>query len=370
MEVRLRHRLAALTGAAFVMLAVAAVGGAVTPPATGTFLYVQSEPGDPIGRGEELLYTPENASFTMWYVNGYFEARVQGSDGNFWTIHMEAPDGLELVPGMTYSDLTLWPYNGSGGYGLSVSGFASGCSSLGAGSEMTVNELKLRPVFPNEIERFDASFVQYCNSATAPLRGHIRFEMQPDTTPPTLYVPSDINVEAQDAGGAYVSYSAYAVDDRDGFMYAICLPPSGSLFPVGVSTVNCTAEDSAGNQAQANFNVTVDPPFELGLTLGGTGTVSPKIGAATVTGTVSCNRVATVFVTANVSQVVANRATVQGSTQVAVDCVAPSVTWIAEVTSSSGAFLPGKATVEASAFACPYYCHNASASRAVVLRGK
>jgi HYR domain len=369
MQPRLIQRLVALGGMAFMALALAGVSGAVTPPTTGTFLHIQSEPGDPIGRGEELLYTPENAGFTMWYVNGYFEARIQGTDGNFWTVHMEAPDGLELVPGTTYSNLTLWPFNGSGGYGLSVSGFASSCSSLGAGSEMTVNELKLRPVFPNEIEKFDATFVQYCNSATAPLRGHIHFETPLDTTAPVLYVPSDLNVEAEDTSGAYVYYGAYAIDDRDGYINPTCLPSAGSLFPVGVSTVNCTAVDSAGNQAEAHFSVTVDPPFQLRLTVAGFGTASTKTGLATATGTVGCNRAATVYLTATVSQVVAGRATIQGSSQVAVNCVAPSVTWTAQVTSSNGGFLPGKATVDASVFVCPYYCHNASDSRVVTLRG-
>ena len=369
MRLRPSARLAALVGTALVALAFAGAGSATIPPATGPYLLVQSEPGDPIGRGEELLYAPENASFTMWYVNGYFEARVQGSDGNLWNVHMEAPDGLDLVPGTTYTDLTLWPFNGSGGYGLSVSGFATSCSSLGGGSTMTVNELKLRPVFPNEIERFDATFVQYCNSASAPLRGHIHFETTPDTTPPTLYVPNGLDVEAQDATGAYVYYGAYAVDDRDGYVNATCSPASGNLFSVGVTTVGCTAVDSAGNQAQAHFNVTVSPPFELGLAVSAFGSASPRTGTATASGTVSCNRAATVYVTASVSQVVARRATIRGSTQVAVNCVVPTVTWTATVGSPDGAFLPGKATVDASAFTCPYYCHSTSASGAVTLKG-
>jgi hypothetical protein len=369
MQFRLPYRLVIVAGIVLVTLTFTGIGGAITPPATGTFLHLQSEPGDPIGRGEELLYTAENAGFTMWYVNGYFEARVQGIDGNVWAIHMEAPDGLELVPGTTYGNLALWPYNGSDGYGLSVTGFATGCGFLGAASEMTVNELELRPVFPNEIERFDATFVQYCNGASAPLRGHINFETPPDTTPPVLNVPSDLNVEAQDANGAYVYYGAYAVDDRDGYLNASCSPESGSLFAVGVSTVNCTAADAAGNEAQARFNVTVDPPFELGMTIGAFGSASRKSGGATAKGTVNCNRAATVYVTATVSQVVARRATIEGSTQVAVNCVAPSVAWAVEVSSPNGAFIPGKATVDATAFACPYYCHSTSASRAVTLQG-
>ena len=369
MQIRLRHRLALGAVATFSALAFAGVAGAVTPPASGTFLYVQSDAGDPVGRGEEHVYTPADSSFTMWYVNGYFEARVQTPD-NFWIIHMEAPDGLELVPGTTYSNLTLWPFNGAGAYGLAVSGFATSCSWLGPGSEMTVNQLVQRPTFPNEIEQFDATFAQYCNGSTAPLRGHLHFETPPDTTAPTLYVPGDMSIEAQDANGAYVYYGAYAIDDRDGYITPICAPSSGSLFPVGITTVSCTATDRAGNQAQGQFKVTVDPPFELGLTVGSFGTAPPKTGVATVTGTVGCNRAATVYVTATVSQVVANRATIQGSTQVSVNCVAPAAAWSAQVASPNGAFLPGKATVDASAFACPYYCHSAAASRTVTLRAK
>ena len=370
MQPRLAHRLAILAGALLLTLAFAGLGGTAVPPATGTYLHLQSEPGDPIGRGEELLYTPDNASFTLWYVNGYFELRLQGNDDNFWGVRMEAPDGLELVPGTTYTDLTLWPWNGAGAYGLSVSGFASVCSWLGARSEMTLNELKLRPVFPNEIEQFDATFVQYCNDSSTPLRGHIHFETPPDTTPPVLYGASDLRVEASDTNGASVFYGVWAVDERDGYIAASCSPPSGSLFRVGLTTVTCTAADSSGNATEAQFDVTVDPPFELALAVEPFGTASSASGAATARGTVSCNRSATVYVTASVTQVVAKRATIEASTQIAVDCVAPAATWAAEVVGQNGRFLPGKAAVDASAFTCPYYCHNASTSRSIMLRAK
>jgi hypothetical protein len=36
-----------------------------------------------------------------------------------------------------------------------------------------------------------------------------------------------------------------------------CSPPSGSLFPVGVRTVTCTATDDAGNVRSGSFLVTV-----------------------------------------------------------------------------------------------------------------
>jgi hypothetical protein len=37
------------------------------------------------------------------------------------------------------------------------------------------------------------------------------------------------------------------------------VPPSGSLFLPGATTVTCTATDFSGNQATCQFNVTVRP---------------------------------------------------------------------------------------------------------------
>lgn len=78
-----------------------------------------------------------------------------------------------------------------------------------------------------------------------------------DTTPPTLNLPTDITVSAQDASGALVSFTASANDLVDGPVPVTCSPDSGSLFPIGQTTVNCSASDSNGNGASGSFNVTV-----------------------------------------------------------------------------------------------------------------
>ncbi len=83
-----------------------------------------------------------------------------------------------------------------------------------------------------------------------------------DTTPPVLSgVPSAISVEADDAAGAVVTWvDPTAVDDVDPGPVVACDPASGSVFPVGTTTVTCTATDSSGNAASATFDVTVSPP--------------------------------------------------------------------------------------------------------------
>jgi hypothetical protein len=37
----------------------------------------------------------------------------------------------------------------------------------------------------------------------------------------------------------------------------VCTPPSGSVFPIGITTVTCVASDACGNSSQCTFTVTV-----------------------------------------------------------------------------------------------------------------
>lgn len=81
-----------------------------------------------------------------------------------------------------------------------------------------------------------------------------------DTTPPTIKVPADILFQATSATGAVVPYSVTATDLVDTSVTLSCTPPSGSLFPIGETTVTCTATDDAGNKASKTFKVTVNAP--------------------------------------------------------------------------------------------------------------
>jgi hypothetical protein len=112
-----------------------------------------------------------------------------------------------------------------------------------------------------------------------------------DTTPPVIYSPSarpggGILYAYDSPEGTYVSYRTEAVDNVDGtakFVNNIltqddvggaiamsCNPAPGSTFPVGVTTVQCTAVDRAGNVGTLSFTITVElrptpPPTEEAL---------------------------------------------------------------------------------------------------------
>jgi hypothetical protein len=54
-----------------------------------------------------------------------------------------------------------------------------------------------------------------------------------------------------------VTYALPTTNDNCQGVNTACVPPAGSVFPVGVTRVNCTATDAGGNSASCAFNVTV-----------------------------------------------------------------------------------------------------------------
>lgn len=89
-----------------------------------------------------------------------------------------------------------------------------------------------------------------------------------DRTPPTLTL-ADVTAEATSAAGAMVPYVATATDLVDGDVTPSCTPISGSTFPLGSTTVQCTATDAHGNTSEGSFTVTVQdttPPEIVSLT--------------------------------------------------------------------------------------------------------
>jgi hypothetical protein len=84
-----------------------------------------------------------------------------------------------------------------------------------------------------------------------------------DTQPPSVTCPDDIVVN-NDPGmcSAVVTYAASASDNCPGVTIGYDIP-SGTAFPVGVTTVTVTATDAHNNSTQCSFTVTVidnEPP--------------------------------------------------------------------------------------------------------------
>ena len=82
-------------------------------------------------------------------------------------------------------------------------------------------------------------------------------DVTPDATPPTLLLPTTIVVDATGPAGGTVTYTVSATDDGDPNPVVRCSPASGSVFPLLLTTVGCTATDAAGNSAHGVFDVIV-----------------------------------------------------------------------------------------------------------------
>jgi hypothetical protein len=79
-----------------------------------------------------------------------------------------------------------------------------------------------------------------------------------DTTAPVLAATADIDVTTGDPAGTAVDYGLPSVVEAvDPNPTVGCSPASGSTFPVGATTVTCTARDATGNQSSSSFKVTV-----------------------------------------------------------------------------------------------------------------
>jgi hypothetical protein len=174
-------------------------------------------------------------------------------------------------------------------------------------------------------------------SITASQPGDDAFLAAPDVTrsfavtddvAPALTLPGPIAVVA-DGATTPVTWSATAADAVDGSLPVTCDPPSGHAFPVGATTVRCSAADAAGNRATGTFTVSVSDrgapaltlPRPIVLTAGRSGTAKPTWSATAtdvVDGSVAvtCDRasgdafrVGTTTVTCTATDTAGNRAT-------------------------------------------------------------
>jgi hypothetical protein len=81
-----------------------------------------------------------------------------------------------------------------------------------------------------------------------------------DTTPPTIQCPDNMMVWTCGTNSVAVNYPApAAADTQSTNVNVVCVPPSGSLFPPGLTLVSCTATDDCTNSTACSFQVRVVP---------------------------------------------------------------------------------------------------------------
>jgi predicted extracellular nuclease len=176
------------------------------------------------------------------------------------------------------------------------------------GNAQVLDHVVVNPGLLSKLTRFayarnDADFPEvFRNDPNRPerLSDHdmpVAYFALPEATPPVLHLPANITAEATSPSGAIVSYNATATDAKDTSVVVTCTPSSGALFPLGATTVNCSATNSRNKTAEGSFSVTVvdttGPVVSLlGITNGSTYTLG-AVPAASCSTTDSATGVAT-----------------------------------------------------------------------------
>jgi PKD repeat protein len=103
------------------------------------------------------------------------------------------------------------------------------------------------------------------------IQSYVLSVRQPDTTPPAIvvvdqYGGDDFSYNATSPVGGRVDYTATVTDESDPSPSLNCEPASGTERPIGVTSVVCTATDTAGNTSDASFDLSVlSAPEQLAI---------------------------------------------------------------------------------------------------------
>lgn len=137
-------------------------------PATGNFVYLQSEAGDYIGAGQSYLYTPANAEVTVAANPGELEMRV--IDQELWIGTFRGPDTMtRLQPGY-YAGLFRFPNHNPTRGAMDWTGHSRGCNALSGW--FVIDRISYSD---GQVSALDLRFEQHCENATAALRGAMRW---------------------------------------------------------------------------------------------------------------------------------------------------------------------------------------------------
>lgn len=151
---------------------------------------------------------------------------------------------------------------------------------------------------------------------------------------------------ASDAAGAFTTpYTVERLIESPAAGPVDCAVAPGCI--LGVANI---ADFTQNATAPLGFDPDVPPQprLEIGVTIDPVGSVTPKTGAATVTGTVTCSSPAEVFVDVSASQR-AGRVNVLGFGFTEVSCEGEA-TWTTSLEPFNGRFVGGKLAVDAFAF--------------------
>ena len=151
-------------------------------PTTGSYVYLESEPGDYIGAGINYLYTRTDAVIGVFEAEGRLSVLVDGDES--WSGDFKGMDFLDHLEIGYYGDLHRYPFNNPAKGGMNWSGEGRGCSEIAAW--FVVDNLTY---VGGALETVDVRFELRCPGSSSALRGKIHWDASESVTLPGPVVP-------------------------------------------------------------------------------------------------------------------------------------------------------------------------------------
>ena len=222
---------------------------------TGTFIEVVGSAGSGDGQFASAVDVASNTAGTFFYVVDRDNSRVQkfstaatAPNANAGTDQTVECAGATTAVNLDGSASTA----GSGT--INSYSWAEGATPLGTGAMLTVN----LPVGVHTIT------LTVTDTGGGSDTDDVVVTVQ-DTLAPNISCPSNVVVNLpmnSTATSMVVNYPAVtATDSCSSSVTVNSTPASGSVFPVGTSTVNATADDGAGHTSECSFTVSVQYNF-------------------------------------------------------------------------------------------------------------
>ncbi len=148
-----------------------------TTPASGNYVYLQSQPGDYIGAGATYTYTQANTLLNVTAIGARLNVGVNGDEG--WSGDFQGMNTLsQLQPGY-YGNLQRFPFHNPVLGGLSWGGEGRGCNTLTGW--FAIDSITYAG---GALASIDLRFEQHCEGVAPALRGKIHWEAGDTTQPP------------------------------------------------------------------------------------------------------------------------------------------------------------------------------------------
>ena len=268
---------AILVTAICILVPIAAAGQDYPMGVPQTLLYMNSQPGDWVGQGQQYSFTPADGTFV---VQGSFNTGIAASFttpdfSQWWYLDFGPPSALKFLKG-EYVGAQRFAFHSPTRPGIDVSGDGRGCNT--DAGQFLLSELVFNP--DGSVARFAVDFEQHCEGGPAALYGSIRYNSAVSVAPrfgignATALKgntgTSDANVLiALSIPGTAAASVNYATQDGTAKQGVDYVATSGSVtLPAGVTTQQITIPIIGDRQARGSKTFKVLLSNASGVSLG------------------------------------------------------------------------------------------------------